>query len=92
MAKNGGSEMLRGDPAGSSPEVEHGYNGNGERGRLADGKGLNYAGFSDAATPFDVFEPHRPAENPAGHYSIPEGAGKDNTRGLRNGGRRRRRG
>jgi hypothetical protein len=91
MARNnrkGGNAMAYGTSTPATPEIEQ----QAAPHRVEDGKGFNYASFSDSASPHDVFSPHRPHENPAGHYDIVGGAGVDNTRAAHAGRRGRRNG
>ena len=76
--KNGGNSMAYGARMPETPEIE-----TQETPRpVVEGKGLNYASFSDAGTPFEIFAPHAPAHNPAGEYEVVDGAGRDNTRQI----------
>jgi hypothetical protein len=86
--RKGGNAMAYGTSTPATPEIEQ----QAAPHRVEEGKGLNFASFSDEGSSFDIFEPHRPHENPAGHYSIVEGAGVDNTRTAHVGRRGRRNG
>lgn len=75
---NGTNKMAYGAGAPATPDNEQQETPR----RIDDGKGLNYASFSDAGSSFDIFSPHAPAHNPAGNYEAPGGAGRDNTREI----------
>ena len=75
--RKGGNAMAYGTGVRETPEIED----QPELPRPVDGgKGLNASSFSDEGTPFEIFKPHRPHENPAGRYDVIDGPGVDNTR------------
>lgn len=76
--RNGGDKMAFGAGMPATPDIEQQETPR----RIDDGKGLNYASFSDAGSSFDIFDPHAPTKNPAANYELVGGAGRDNTRGI----------